>query len=357
MTLFITPTSKPAELVSPDWQVINGHAADVLPRLPLHSVNCIVTSPPYYGLRAYDAPPAVWDASPACDHEWGPELAGRGQSGSLFGSHLQGTPQHHAHRPQWTSAYCQRCPAWRGSLGHEPDPADYIRHLTRIFSLAYRALHPQGVLWLNLGDTYAGSHKGLGSGRCKSTNTGEGKAAAGDQLYGPPHHSRLPAKNLMGIPWRAALALQEAGWILRSDIIWRKPNVQPESVKDRPTNEHEYLFLLVKNPRYYYDHAAIAEPAASRAGRRNRRSVWDINTEPYPGGHFAAFPTALARDCIQAGCPPDGAVLDPFCGSGAAGAAAISAGRRFIGIEISDEYARLARRRISAAPPPLRAAP
>jgi DNA modification methylase len=152
------------------------------------------------------------------------------------------------------------------------------------------------------------------------------------------------------VPWRVAFALQAAGWYLRSDVVWHKPNCQPESVKDRPTQAHEYLFLFAKSERYLYDSAAIREPTADGRGRRNRRSVWSIPTEPFPEAHFATFPSALVEPCIASSTRPGDAVLDPFLGSGTVGVVALRAGRAFTGIELRREYADIAARRTGIEP-------
>jgi DNA modification methylase len=163
--------------------------------------------------------------------------------------------------------------------------------------------------------------------------------------YRPPTPNGLKPKDLIGVPWRLAFALQAAGWFLRSDIIWHKPNCQPESVKDRPTRSHEYVFLFTKSEHYHYDHAAIMEHANSH-GRRNRRTVWAVNTEASRNGHFATFPAELVRPCILAGSAPGDAVLDPFAGTGTVGEVCLGEGRRFVGIEIKEGYARAARERL-----------
>ncbi|AJF97324.1 cytosine-N(4)-specific DNA-methyl transferase [Pandoravirus inopinatum] len=174
--------------------------------------------------------------------------------------------------------------------------------------------------------------------------------------YRPPTPSGLKAKDLIGLPWRVAFALQADGWYLRSDIIWHKPNCQPESVRDRPTRAHEYVFLLSKSATYHYDHEAMREPAVGGSGTatRSRRSVWSINTKPYPGAHFATFPLDLVDVCLAAGAPPSATVLDPFCGSGTVGVACRRLGHAFVGIDLNPEYVALARARIASAldPPP-----
>jgi site-specific DNA-methyltransferase (adenine-specific)/site-specific DNA-methyltransferase (cytosine-N4-specific) len=167
--------------------------------------------------------------------------------------------------------------------------------------------------------------------------------------YRAPTPAGLKPKDLVGVPWRLAFALQADGWHLRSDIIWHKPNCQPESVKDRPTRAHEYLFLFSKSEKYYYDFDAIIEPTTERNGSKNRRTVWSINTTPFKDAHFAVFPPSLVQPCILAGSKEDSLVLDPFFGSGTVGEVCITTGRQCVGIELNAEYTKLARKRIEQA--------
>lgn len=165
--------------------------------------------------------------------------------------------------------------------------------------------------------------------------------------YRAPTPDGLKPKDLIGVPWRLAFALQDDGWYLRTDIIWNKPNCQPESVKDRPTRSHEYIFLFSKSERYHFDRDAIMEPALDKEQKaKNRRTVWNINTEPYPGSHFAVYPRALVRLCVLAGSKPNDHVLDPFFGSGTTGVVCNELGRDCTGIELSEAYAQLARERL-----------
>ena len=297
------------------WQ---GDCREVLRGLEESSVHCVVTSPPYWGLRDYGAD---------------------------------------------------------GQLGLEETPADHVANMVEVFREVRRVLREDGTLWLNYGDTYAAQTKRTGR------NDAGSKFRPGRAEAGPTRSVRaslgasLKPNALCGIPWRGAFALHEDGWWLRQDIIWHKPNPMPESCTDRCTKSHEYIFLLAKSPRYYYDAEAIKEAAAKagvipgggkktdagrndgdRDGRsmctepvcetRNRRSVWTIATAPYPGAHFATFPPDLVKPCIMAGCPDGGTVLDPFTGSGTVAEVARANGCKFVGAELNPEYIELAKKRL-----------
>jgi DNA modification methylase len=270
-----------------------------------------------------------------------------------------------------------------GQLGLESTPDEYVARMVGVFREVRRVLADDGTLWLNLGDSYAtggvnaigrndaGRDIGGGGNRLGSGNPGsQGKVRVETEGLKP--------KDLVGIPWRVAFALQADGWWLRQDIIWHKPNPMPESVTDRCTKSHEYLFLLAKSERYFYDNEAIAEqalhsssgnverkPATLRGApkdgvsgnvpwegdTRNRRSVWTIATKPFKGAHFAVMPQALAEPCVLAGSRPSDLVLDPFSGSGTVGVVALRHGRRFVGVELNPEYAEIARDRIEGDQP------
>jgi len=279
----------------------NGDCLEVLRTMPAESVQCCVTSPPYWGLRDYG-------------HD--------------------------------------------GQIGLESTPEAYVERMVEVFREVRRVLREDGTLWLNLGDSYAAN---------KSERT-RSQSGACERPCAKASWDGLKPKNLVGIPWRVAFALQADGWWLRQDIIWHKPNPMPESVTDRCTKAHEYVFLLSKAERYWYDADAIDEPLAGKphspgnkcnadeghlrndfgtdamdrvwgaSGRRNRRSVWTISTKPYNGAHFAVMPPDLVKPCILAGCPEGGVVLDPFMGSGTVAAVAQDAGRRAVGIELNREY-------------------
>lgn len=225
-------------------------------------------------------------------------------------------------------------------LGAEPRLEEYIERLVEVFREVFRVLKPDGTLWLNLGDSYTSGNR--------TWRAPDRKNPARSMTYRPPTPSGLKPKDLVGVPWRVALALQADGWYLRSDIIWHKPNCQPESVRDRPTQSHEYLFLLSRSEKYLYDAAAIREPTSDGKRLRNRRTVWSIPTEPMPEAHFATFPQSLVEPCIAASSRVNDLVLDPFFGSGTVGLVASRFRRAFVGIEVNDNYAMMASRRTGA---------
>jgi len=223
-------------------------------------------------------------------------------------------------------------------IGAESRIEDYLSNLREVFREVLRVLADDGTLWLNIGDAYTSGNR--------MWRAVDRKNPARGMDYRPPTPDGLKPKDLIGIPWRLAFLLQEDGWYLRSDIVWFKPNCQPESVKDRPTRAHEYLFLFSKSEKYYYDGEAIKEPSNSGGELRNRRTVWAINTEPFPGAHFATFPPKLIEPCILAATAAGDRVLDPFLGSGTVGEVCLRLKRRFLGIELKEEYAAMARRRL-----------
>jgi len=320
-------------------QVLHGNSLEVLKTIPTGTINACITSPPYWGLRDYGV---------------------------------------------------------EGQIGLEKTPEEYVSKMVEVFREVKRVLRDDGTLWLNLGDSYAGSWRnyaptGQGGQRPKNTERWQRRAYENKADWRPPtsnKHEGLKPKDLVGIPWMVAFALRADGWYLRSDIIWHKPNAIPESVKDRPTKAHEYIFLLSKSPRYYYDYEAIKEPAVSEGHRvsrgsksqtntshqetakkqdlvgdrrytgfnarwknkptqgRNKRSVWTIPTRPFPEAHFAVFPPDLIEPCILAGCPEGGVVLDPFVGSGTTLLVATRHNRRSIGIELNPDYIKIAERRL-----------
>ena len=271
--------------------IIEGDVRDKLGELPASIFQCCVTSPPYWGLRDYKA---------------------------------------------------------HGQIGAEDDVDSYVQGLVGVFREVRRVLRDDCTLWLNIGDSYTSGNR--------TWRDDDKKNAGRGMSYRPPTPVGLKPKDLVGIPWRVAFALQEDGWYLRADIVWNKPNCQPESVKDRPTRSHEYVFLMSKSERYFYDSDAVKVPSNCSAQGKNRRSVWsangeetvwDLNTEPYKGAHFAVFPRGLVRPCLLAGSSPGSLVLDPFFGSGTTGEVCVELGRRCVGIELKREYIALAKERLA----------
>ena len=223
-------------------------------------------------------------------------------------------------------------------IGAELRVEDYVANLVKVFRQLHRVLTDDGSLWLNLGDSYTSGGR--------TWRAADRKNPARAMSYRPDTPEGLKPKDLLGVPWRVAVALQNDGWYLRADVIWHKPNCQPESVKDRPTRAHEYLFLLTKSERYYYDHEAVREAANGNSKRRNRRSVWSIPTEAYSEAHFATFPPALVEPCLAASSHAEDWVIDPFFGSGTVGVVCQSMGRKCVGIELKQEYGEMACKRL-----------
>jgi DNA modification methylase len=370
------------------FSVIHGDCVAMLRRLPDDSVHCCVTSPPYWGLRDYQT--GQWEGGSAeCDHK--KVTPGAAKSTLKCGQKANG------HQQEGFNSVCAKCGARRidQQLGLEATPEEYVSRMVEVFRGVRRVLRADGTLWLNLGDSYgrgARVDNVNDNKRGLSSNTGHCALTVANG-YGGAQREHMRNKDLVGIPWRVAFALQADGWYLRSDIVWHKPNPMPESVTDRPTKAHEYIFLLTKSERYHYEAEAIKEPFADeRMGNpgaykwsyandattgcgirgtggpstrlqsegwnangkvlgRNKRSVWTVPTQPYPEAHFATFPEDLIRPCILAGCPAGGVVLDPFAGSGTTGVVALRHGRNFIGIELNPHYVEMAKRRIQSDAP------
>lgn len=232
----------------------------------------------------------------------------------------------------------------KGQIGAEMKVDDYIQNLTAVFNEVRRTLKDDGTLWLNIGDSYTSGNR--------TWRQTDKKNHARAMSYRPPTPEGLKPKDLIGIPWKLAFSLQSEGWYLRSDIIWHKPNCQPESVKDRPTQSHEYVFLFSKSKMYYYDYEAVKEEGVN-GKKKNRRSVWNINTNGFKGAHFAVFPPALVEPCILAGSQEGALVLDPFFGSGTVAEVCIINERPCVGIELKPEFAEIARERLSKYEMPL----
>lgn len=383
-----------------DLTILQGDCRDKLRELPAASVHCAVTSPPYFGLRDYGT--AQWEGGSAeCDH-LAPPLGGikasglnakRDEHGYLArDGKSQPNLQHYRNT-------CGKCGARRidQQIGLERTPDEYVANLVEVFRDVKRVLRDDGTLWLNLGDSYANDGKWGGH-----TGGKHAKGLHGSSVGRSKRYTGLKPKDLIGIPWLVAFALRADGWYLRQDIIWSKPNPMPESVTDRCTKAHEYLFLLSKSEQYFYDQDAIKEPmirgdagstytngktahhqldrasqkprtqrkpagwdtgdgahgSYHRNGRadvvehteeiettRNKRSVWTVPTFGFPEAHFATYPPALIKPCILAGSPAGGVVLDPFGGSGTTGKVALELGRSAILIELNPDYVKLIEKR------------
>jgi site-specific DNA-methyltransferase (adenine-specific)/site-specific DNA-methyltransferase (cytosine-N4-specific) len=229
----------------------------------------------------------------------------------------------------------------KGQIGAEPTVDAYLAHLVEVFREVRRVLRANGTLWLNLGDSYTSGGR--------TWRDADKKNPARGMTYRAPTPKGLKPKDLIGVPWQLAFALQRDGWYLRSDVIWSKPNPTPESVKDRPTRAHEYVFLLSKSERYFYDAEAVKEPAADGRTKRARRTVWTVQSEPLREAHFAVFPPKLVEPCVLASTRRGEVVLDPFFGSGTVGLVASALGRKWVGIELNETYAEIARRRLKRA--------
>ena len=328
-----------------------------------------ITSPPYYGLRDYGT--AKWEGGdPDCQHsismptKWNDPKRGtsvlRPEVGHRGGS----------------SSNCHLCGAKRidEQLGLEDTPEEYIANMVEVFRCVWDVLEDNGTLWVNIGDSYCNSN-GFSRASPEYQREGRNNMPANDRKLDKLHATGLKTKDLIGIPWMLAFALRADGWYLRQDIIWSKPNPMPESVQDRCTKAHEYIFLLSKSHKYHFDHVAIKEPMKGEPeardknaegyqadyskgdrfskgervfgadGMANKRSVWTVNTKPYSGAHFAVFPTELIEPCILAGAPVGGIVLDPFMGSGTTAQVAQDLGRQYLGCELNPEYGKLQKKR------------
>ena len=355
-------------------KVFLGDCRDVLKEYPDKCVDTCITSPPYWGLRDYGT--STWvGGDKDCSHRRDTKKSDKCITGHKNFDEMLGVGD------AIYKSECKRCGAKRvdSQIGLEDEVSDYIEQLVDVFGEVHRILKDDGTLWLNLGDSYAGSTgKSGGVSEIQSVKRQLDTGSIGSLR--PAKVAGLKNKDLIGIPWRAALALQKYGWYLRSDIIWHKPNPMPESVNDRPTKSHEYIFLLSKNPQYYYDADSIKEPtvtpntgtswkqrkidgepmrhglqgaAAVGAGnfktyeKRNKRSVWTVPTKPYAGAHFATFPPELITDCIIAGSREGGIVLDPFMGSGTIAEYSKRLGRLYTGVELNEEYHALINERTS----------
>ena len=344
--------------------IYRGNALYVLREFPTDSIDCCITSPPYWGLRSYHTEPQIWGRDKECEHQFGdtkPIMVGRNDTGTLYVA--DGHPRvFGGQKAQEVNqgSFCKLCGAWRGELGLEPTFQLYLDHLLLIFAEVKRVMKPEATLFVNIGDSYSGSGKGIGTDRttCKESYTDE-------DIVKTKWDYSIPAKSLCGIPERFAIRMtDELGLIRRNTIIWYKRNCMPSSVKDRFTVDFEPVYFFSKTGKYYFKQQV--ELATSDYGvgpidanqkysnnignqshsgwmggdglNRNRRCVWDIPTKPSSEPHFAMFPDTLVEPMLDAGCPVGGVVLDPFSGMGTVAKTAIRYGMNYIGIELSEEY-------------------
>lgn len=351
------------------------------------SIQCVVTSPPYWELRKYSGEQdLIWGGDPNCMHGW-IDSKRKGMTGGTSGNHnVNGWAGSNRGNKQIFDEIitntCQFCGAWRGAYGLEPTPELYVEHTVTILEEVKRVLRSDGVVFWNIGDSY------MGSGQALQKDTSNVNSFLRTQLREdvlgtgrPPtanYNYHIKPKNLCLIPFRVAIAAQESGWWVRSVIIWNKPNPMPESVKDRPTGSHEYILMLTKSARYYWDQEVVKEQGVTdpetKSGckfggskcndpnsmtnhsndpgkkweytpTRNLRSVWTFPTQPYPEAHFATFPEKLPELCIKASSREGDTILDPFCGSGTTLKVAAELNRKAIGYELSEEYCELIAKR------------
>ncbi len=366
-------------------KVIHGNSLEILKTLVNESVDCIITSPPYYQLRRYAGiPDYIWDGNENCEHEFelhktnlmhenrnnitgSQETAIESNSGTV----------HIRKYNDYKTGFCSKCDAWKGQLGLEPTYQLYLNHLWQIFDECYRVLKDDGTLWVNLGDTYStqgGQNRGKSYKNYEYSEDVKNVELGTELLKG---NQGMPSKCLMMIPHRFAIGMIDRNWILRNDIIWAKRNGMPESVTDRFSKKHEFIFFFVKNQKYYFNLDGVRDTHLFECPKRTKgkkmmdlgysekwniatggnnpkgknpgdvSDFWDIPTKPSSVKHYATFNNELITKPIIAGCPEGGIVLDPFAGSGTTLLTALSLNRDAIGIEGSEEYCKIANDRIN----------
>ena len=360
--------------------IIHGNALSILKEFPSDSIDCFVTSSPYYGLRTYDTSPQIWGGNPNCNHTLEDHIQ-KPKGGRNLPDNMPNTGNDRITQkmdnPRFgvKSQFCSICNAWIGELGQEPSHLMFIDHLVEIYMECARVLKPEGTMWLNIADSYSGSNQGNGADASGKQATVRGTTKMQTERHKSIlSKSDIPAKSLMCIPDRLKIALVDKGLICRNEIIWHRPNQMPSSVKDRFTNDYEKLYFFTKSKKYFFqqqlepyakpmnrwggdnleasgksdwDNGTGQETYRTRNMRpnpdgKNMRTVWSINTKPNKVAHFATFPQALPERCILAGCPKGGIVLDPFFGSGTTGLVAKKNNRNYIGIDLNQEYINIA---------------
>lgn len=359
--------------------LLQGNCIEQIKLLPDESIDMVITSPPYWGLRNYGTDPQIWDEDKNCKHEWIEEITKRPNSSGGQKSkklNIKGKDNFQEftdyHNRYTSSDFCNKCGAWMGELGLEPTFGLYIKHLINIFDKIWRVLKKEGTCWVNIGDTYAANR----SYQVKGTKQIDGSQPKAKQPQAKDNN--VKNKSLYGIPDRFKIAMIDNGWICRNEIVWYKPNVMPSSAKDRFTVDFEKVYFFTKSEKYFFEQQL--EPYAQPMNRwggdklkadgksdwdegtgqstyrernmrpnpkgRNKRCVWEINTQPLKEAHFAVFPPELVETPVLAGCPEGGIVLDPFIGSGNTAIKVIELGKKYIGIDLNEKYVEMTKKRI-----------
>lgn len=314
-------------------KIIQGDALQTLQQFPDECIDIIITSPPYWALRDYKIEGIIWDEKTPCEHDFHIQSK---EINLVTGSNsVSKRPWREKASGTVKTGFCKKCNAWKGQLGQEPTVDLYINHLVQIFDQCKRILKKNGSCWVVLGDTYAGTGHKKHHKDPKYINGRNGQEIAFNTKV-----EKVPNKSLCLIPERFAFKMIENNWLLRNKIIWSKPNAMPSPAKDRFTVDYEYVYFFTKSQKYYFK-TQYEHPKG-----RIKRCVWSINTQPFPEAHFATFPPKLVQQCLNAGCTENGVILDPFMGSGTTALVALKNNRRFVGIELNQDYIKMANKRL-----------
>jgi site-specific DNA-methyltransferase (adenine-specific) len=351
--------------------ILNGNSLEILKTLPDNLVDMVITSPPYWGLRDYGLPDCIYGGDKNCNHEWMENIkkpaGGKGSLCANVGANKNDFANARDHNI--ISGFCVKCGAWKGQLGQEPDYHDYLNHLFEIIKECSRVTKDNGSIWINLGDSYCGTGNKGNYRDPKYKDGRNGQAVSKNRIV-----EGIKQKSLIGIPDRFKIMMIDNGFICRNEIIWKKNNQMPSSAKDKFTVDFEKLYFFTKNRRYYFEQQF--EPFVSKEnhtkrnrikegkyngtkqfsdgyrdfynkGLRNKRCIWEVNTQPLKDPHFASYPEKLIEIPIKACCPECGIVLDPFFGSGTTGLVALKQNKFYIGIELSEGYIQIAKNRLA----------
>ncbi len=358
-------------------KIYEGNALHLIKTLPDKYIDCVITSSPYWGLRSYGTKLQIWDGDEMCEHDWETKIK-KGIGGGINSNKVQIKDKDNFHIvPDSNFSFCSKCGAWLGELGAEPTFHLFIKHLIDIFNEIKRVLKNTGTCFINLGDTYSGSG-GWDEFKERWKPNKQLKNKSTNIVYSKNRKESVPNKCLNLIPERFAISMIDNGWIARNQIIWHKPNQMPNSVTDRFTVDFEKIFFFVKQGKYYFEQqlepytgpldrwggdnldangkSTWDEGTGQTAYRnrnmrpnpegRNMRTVWSVNTEPFPEAHFATYPEILVKRMMESGCPKGGIVLDPFMGAGTTAVVARKLGRKYIGFELNPDYIKIAEQRI-----------